>query len=161
MGAAGGVGRFFGRAYRKTDRKSSPLIQSLAVRGNTSPVGPDDGLRNRQPQPKPSKAVVINGPCSNGRKIRSMFSVEMPIPVSFISTTMESGSGLKVRTLICPSGGVNLMAFFKRLQKTCWSRPGSPRAVAQPAAASSSRATALSRGLRPRLVWREPGVRGD
>ena len=49
----------------------------------------------------------------------------MPTPVSMVRRSLRRADRCCVVTLTSPPGGVNLMAFLTRFQKTCWMRAAS------------------------------------
>ena len=74
------------------------------------------------PKPSPPKCRVMeSSACSKALKMRDNASGSIPIPLSFTSTTTCFSFG-RQRMPTRPPCGVNLIAFFRRFQKTCWSR---------------------------------------
>jgi hypothetical protein len=87
----------------------------------------DQPARDRQPEPQPANCFTDRtSPCSNAVKSLGSTAASMPAPVSITSTRIRPSAASLERTMIVPSGGVNLIALLIRFQKICCSRVPSP-----------------------------------
>ena len=86
------------------------------------------------PSPSPPNSASVGGPpCSNRLKIRGeQFGLDADASINDldhqpgrIGGSVGLARGSRDRIVIVPPGGVNLIAFLRRFQRTCWNRAGS------------------------------------
>ena len=123
-GAAGGgaSGWLTGAVSGNRIRNVAPLSRPSLWASIVPPCISTSALLIANPNPRPpNRRVMERSACSKASKTRGSASGSIPIPLSFTSMTTCVPSG-RQRMPTHPPCGVNLTAFLRRFQKTCWSR---------------------------------------